>query len=372
MNRVFPYLFFLSLIFLTSCQTKTNDKQAPDEEVSTFQKEHEGPLISKIAFGSCGSQDLPQPILNLAADQSPDLFIWLGDNIYGDSYEMDTIKNKYARLGAKAEFQRLKDSSQYLATWDDHDFGWNDSGRHYPFKKESKEIFLDFWEAAEDDIRHTRDGIYTSYTFEDQEHIVLVILLDTRTFRDDLRKYNGEPVDTTAFFYGLDYYPYETTDSTLLGAAQWAWLEEQFKQPADLRIIGSSTQFGITYNGYEAWANFPHEQQRMLDLIQSTKANGVVFISGDVHYAEISKLESPGLYPIYDVTASGITSTWHFAAPNDHRVDGPVMENHFGLIEIDWEAADPVVAMRVYDVENQLRFERKVTLSELKHPKEAG
>jgi alkaline phosphatase D len=102
--------------------------------------------------------------------------------------------------------------------------------------------------------------------------------------------------------------------------------------PADVKIIASSTQFSITHNGYEAWANFPHEQQRFIDLIKKTKANGVFFISGDVHYAELSKLNVDGGYPLYDVTSSGITSTWDFATPNDNRIDGPVMENNYGLV----------------------------------------
>ena len=138
------------------------------------------------------------------------------------------------------------------------------------------------------------------------------------------------------------------------------------KKPAEIRIIASSTQFGISFNGYEAWANFPHEQEKMLQLIQKTKANGVLFISGDVHYAEISKLEKPGLYPIYDFTSSGITSTWHFATPNKNRIEGPVMENHYGKITIDWSKSDPLIKMEAIDISDNQRFELTVPLSELK------
>ena len=42
----------------------------------------------KIAFGSCGDQHYPQPVLDLAVNQNPDAFIYLGDNIYSDTYEM--------------------------------------------------------------------------------------------------------------------------------------------------------------------------------------------------------------------------------------------------------------------------------------------
>lgn len=328
-------------------------------------KEHTGSLITKIAFGSCGHHDKPQPVLSLAASKKPDVFVFLGDNIYGDTDDMNVLRKKYGMLGDKPDFKKIWDSCQVLATWDDHDYGRNDAGRHYPFKKESKEIFLDFWKVPQDDIRRTRDGIYTSYFYEGNNRVVQIIILDLRTFRDELRAYRNEPIDKKAFHYGLDYWPYEISDSTLMGETQWNWLKEQFLIPADVRIIASSTQFGITWNSYEAWTNFPHEQNRMLNLIKETKANGVAFISGDVHYAEISKINEDGLYPIYDITSSGITSTWKFATPNFNRVDDAVMDNHFGMIEIDWEQDDPELFFRIYDVNDKLRIERKVRLSEL-------
>jgi alkaline phosphatase D len=67
----------------------------------------EQPQVTKIAFGSCGYQDEPQPVLGIAAEQKPDAFIFLGDNIYGDTDNMDTLRNKYQRLGAKLEYQHL-------------------------------------------------------------------------------------------------------------------------------------------------------------------------------------------------------------------------------------------------------------------------
>jgi alkaline phosphatase D len=322
-------------------------------------------LPVRIAFGSCGSQDQPMPILDTVRNHHPDLFIWLGDNIYGDTKDMQILGDKYAQLAAKPEFQRLKTATNFLATWDDHDYGWNDAGRHYPFKEASKEIFLNFWEEPADSPRRQRKGIYTSHRYEKDGKILQVILLDNRTFRDDLRLYRGELNRDHRFFYPLDYYPHEITDSTLLGEEQWLWLESELLKSADLRIVASGTQFSISYNGYEAWANFPHEQQRMLDLIKKTRANGVLFITGDVHYGEISVLKSDEIYPIYDVTASGITSTWHFATPNASRIEGPVMENHFGLITLDWNDMNPAIKMEIFDIRGNQRIEHTIRLSEL-------
>ena len=319
-----------------------------------------------IAFGSCGQEYKPQPILGHIAEIKPDYFIYLGDNIYGDTYDMNELKAKYNKLADKAEYQALKKSTKILATWDDHDYGWNDIGRHYAKKMESKQIFLDFFDEPSSSERRKRPGIYTSYTQEVAGKKLQIILLDTRTFRDDIRTYRGELHHNAKYFYPLDYYPHAHADSTLLGDAQWRWLETELKKPADVRIIGSSTQFSIEYNGYEAWANFPSEQQKMIDLIKKTKANGVLFISGDVHYAEISKLEKDGCYPIYDFTSSGLTSTWHFATPNINRIEGPIMENHYGKITIDWGVNDIELKMELIDISKNQRFEYTLPVSQLK------
>ncbi|HEX4957372.1 MAG TPA: hypothetical protein VFV46_04290, partial [Lacibacter sp.] len=110
--------------------------------------------------------------------------------------------------------------------------------------------------------------------------------------------------------------------------------------------------------------NFPHEQKKMIELIKKTKANGVMFLTGDVHYAEISKLEEPGLYPLYDVTSSGITSTWDFATPNKNRIEGPVMHNHIGVVTVDWQD-DPVIKMQIIDKNKNERIEYTIKKSEI-------
>lgn len=325
-------------------------------------------LETRIAFGSCGNQDRPQPILEVARAHNPDYFLFLGDNIYGDTDVMDTLKAKYGRWAAKPEFQHLWNSTKVLATWDDHDYGRNDCGRHYPFKEASKEIFLDFFKEPKDSPRRSRPGIYTAEMVSVGDKKIQIILLDNRTFRDDLLLFEkGKTYDLPRkkYFYDLDYVPHTSPDSTFLGAAQWQWLEQELSKPADIRLIGAGSQFGIEFNGYEAWANFPQEQARMLELIKKTRANGVIFLSGDVHYAEISRLKKEGIYPIYDVTASGITSTWDFATPNCNRIEGPVMENHFGLLTIDWKP-DPEIKMEIIDVADNSRIEYTVKASSLR------
>ena len=342
---------FLLILNISSC------KEAKEIEVEK--------VTTKIAFGSCGSEDHPLPIFNNVVDHEPDLFVFLGDNIYGDTENMDTLRLKYDKLGSKASYQNLKNNVPILATWDDHDYGWNDIGKDYRFKEESKKIFLEFFEEPENSSRRDHEGIYHSYSYEYGDQTLQIILLDERTFRDDLKPYDGEFDDDRRYsFYRNDYAPHTDSTHTFLGEEQWKWLETELKKPADIRIIGSGTQFGIEWNGYEAWANFPHEQERMLELIKRTKASGVLFITGDVHYSEISKLETD-FYPIYDFTSSGLSSTWHFATPNKNRIEGPIMDNHFGLITIEWKGEETEILMETWDINDNQRIEYRVNLSDL-------
>ena len=321
--------------------------------------------VSRIAFGSCGHQDKPLKIFQTVVEHRPDLFIFLGDNIYGDTEKMSVLKKKYRKLRRNKNFQLLEDSVPIIATWDDHDYGKDDSGKYYAKKVQSKKVFLKFFHEPKKSTRRAHEGIYTSYEFVQEGKKLQIILLDCRTFRNNLLPYNGSLKGDTTYKYYLDYSPHISPDSTMLGDEQWKWLEGELMKPADVRIIGSSTQFATQYNGYEAWANFPLEQKRMLDLIQSTKANGVFFISGDVHYSELCELPNEGHYPIYDLTCSGLTEEWRFATPNKYRIGQAVMDNHFGIIEIDCKANDPLIQLQVWDKENKLRIEKNLKLSQL-------
>lgn len=322
------------------------------------------PLITRIAFGSCSNQNDPVPILRTVIEWSPDLFIYLGDNIYGDTSDMQLLASKYATLGAKRDFIALRSSVPTIATWDDHDYGENDAGKDFPFKTESKEIFLNFWNEPTPSPRREHEGIYTSYRFEDARlgKSLQIILLDTRSFRD-------QPLKNPFPSWKNDYLPDTNPDKTILGAKQWAWLKERLQEPADLRVIGSSIQFGHEYNGWESWTNFPVELMKMVRLITETKANGVVFISGDVHWGELSVLKTPDCYPLHDLTASGLNRDWSNVEPNQNRHGDACMDFHFGMLEIDWEgnpSSGPSVQLRIHDMTGRGRVRKTVRLSDLK------
>ena len=293
--------------------------------------------LTRIAFGSCNNprtkdHSIYEGILRF----NPDIFIFLGDNIYGDTTDMEVMKKKYSALAGMEGFKKLREQTQVLATWDDHDYGTNDGGKSYPMREESKKVFLDFFGEPADSARRNRPGIYASYLFGPEGKRVQVILLDTRFFKDDIPKRQGKPLPNQVGWYA----PVDDFSKTLLGGEQWKWLEEQLRVDADVRILASSVQILAAEKGMENWGNLPHEQKRLFDLLKKSKANHTVAISGDVHFAELSKVMI-GDYPFYDLTSSGMThvSQKWAKAKNSLRVGESFAVLNAGLIEIDWEKA---------------------------------
>lgn len=353
--KTLVFKLFLILIIFSANNSCFNN---PELHRDTL-KAKAGTNIYRIAFGSCSKQTKSLKILNTVIEYKPDLFIYLGDNIYGDTRDMNVLRSKYEKLAGKPEFQTLRDSTRILAVWDDHDFGENDAGREYPFKEESKEIFLEFWREPSNSDRRKHKGIYHVEWVSTMSKKIQIILLDTRTFRDQLT------LKTDSLTYKNDYQPTTSPDSTILGKEQWKWLEKQFKQKADLRIIASSNQFAHEYNGWESWTNVPHERQKMLDLIERTKAEGVVFLSGDVHWGEISK--EPGTktrYPIYDITSSGLTQDWDSTEPNKNRIGKVVRKNNFGLLEIHSGKSTQII-FKIINKFNVTEVAHQIQLSDL-------
>ncbi len=296
-------------------------------------------VLQKITFGSCASQNKPQPIWDTIVAEKPDLFLFIGDNIYGDTKDMAVMRKKYQTLGAKPGYQRLLKTCPVLSTWDDHDYGQNDGGSDYPMRDQSTKEFLNFFNVPKDSPRRSRDGIYGAKIFGKKGQQVQVILLDTRYFRSSPMVKNTSPAKEKNAKNLVGWYlPHTDTNTTLLGAAQWKWLEKQLQQPADVRIIASSIQVVSHEKGMECWGNFPHERKRLIELISKTKANGVVCISGDVHFSELS-VEKSGAYPLYDLTSSGLTNSsksWSQRV-NNLRIGNSYAQNNFGLISIDWK-----------------------------------
>ena len=140
----------------------------------------------------------------------------------------------------------------------------------------------------------------------------------------------------------------------------------ELRQPADVRIFASSTQVLADAPGYEAWVNYQADYQRLIDVIDFTQAEGLFMISGDTHYAELSRRSDGAPYPLYDLTSSGITEVWKFLAPNKNRIAQAPLEQNFGRITIDWSESDPLVTMEVEVIDGSIGISQKVRLSELR------
>jgi alkaline phosphatase D len=336
----------------------------------------EAPL-ARIAFGSCAKQDKPQPIWEAVVETKPERFLFIGDNIYGDSQDMNVLRAKYALLGAQPGYRKLLQTCPVLATWDDHDYGVNDGGADYPMRRESQQVFLDFFGAPANDLRRTRDGVYSTQVVGPAGKRVQFILLDTRFFRSPLTKVpnKSEPGEG---YRGI-YAPNEDPSATILGEDQWRWLAEQLKVPAELRIIASSFQVLADENGWEMWGNFPRERRRLFKTIRDARANGVVMISGDRHLAEISRLPAThpdGIgYPLYDVTSSSLnTPSGNMTKAgvrfgnelNSHRVGLTYFDVNFGTVLVDWSLPDPVVRLQVRDEKGGVVLQSRFNLSTLR------
>ncbi|WP_372370520.1 alkaline phosphatase D family protein [Candidatus Uabimicrobium sp. HlEnr_7] len=318
-----------------------------------------------LAFGSCCHQDEPQDIWGAVVASQPDVFLFLGDNIYADTYDMELMRSKYRRFSRKPGFQKLKKICPIIATWDDHDYGYNDAGSSYRKKRESQQIFLDFFEEDLDSTRRKTPGIYTSYFYEVQGKKIQVILLDVRYFRSPLLRIldRKKQLERKKRIMGA-YVQAKYQGATMLGETQWQWLEKELRKPASVRIIATSTQFLTYFNGWEAWQNMPKEYERMLSLIRKTQANGVLFLSGDTHWAELSCVKVPGLYPIFDLTSSGLTEVWEGLGPNQNRVASYLGKN-FGGVKITPTNNDVKITLEVFDVEGTSKIQRDILLSEL-------
>lgn len=292
---------------------------------STKENDHKKTII---AFGSCSHQDNNEQLWSEITAENADLFVFLGDLIYGDTQDMSSLKAKYEKQKNRDSYQRLIKSTPTIGVWDDHDYGINDGGKYYSKKDSSKLLLLDFLDVPTTHEVYLHDGAYGTYSFTLDDHKINFYLLDTRYFRDTLE------MDTT----GNNRYLINQ-NGDILGQQQWQWLEEGLKNSsADLNVIASSIQLIAEEHPFEKWANFPKARKRMFNLIEEANAKNTVVISGDRHIAELSKLELNNDKELYDFTSSGLTHTWSEAwkENNQHRLGDLIIAKNYGLLTIDW------------------------------------
>lgn len=354
-------------------------------------------LLSRIAFGPCANQNAPQPIWDAINKFDPQVFIWLGDNIYGDIRRPFIFLGKERTIGpwqnaprfipsSSSEmlsrynsaknvpgYLRLRAKAKVVGTWDDHDYGLNDAGKEFSAKSTNQRLLLDFLDEPQDSPRRKQDGVYTSYTFGPPGKQVKIVLLDTRYHRDPL-----------------------SSDGSVLGDSQWSWLGKELRgPPSAITIIGSSIQVISNLSGttgplfyMESWGRFPKERDCLFKLINDSKRDGVFFISGDVHFGEITRYDCAAGYPLYDITSSGLTQAVEKVLPSPLRFIVRFLawftpstmrvknqncryrsctygEPNFGAIQINWDASPVNLKIQVRDINGLPVTGVDISLSEL-------
>jgi len=143
-------------------------------------------VLTRIAIGSCSEETAPITILNQVIADQPDLFLYIGDNVYGDAYSGDMrlseLRQAYADMAENPDFQALWSTVPTLAVWDDHDFGLNDAGGDFSGKEFAERLFERFWRIDPNDESAQRPGVHAAYSYEPDGQRVQIIMLDTRFF----------------------------------------------------------------------------------------------------------------------------------------------------------------------------------------------
>ncbi|MAN74250.1 MAG: alkaline phosphatase [Henriciella sp.] len=299
--------------------------------------------LTSILLASCNDEELDSPTLAQLAREDADLFLMIGDNVYGDrdgrdyannQPELDELRESFEELATRPEFQAVRAKFPMMVAWDDHDYGTNDGGRDFPFKQYAELIHETFWGLVDDEVGQY-PGTYYERTFGPEGQRVQVIVLDTRFFRSDLT-----PTDD----YGAEgkerYMPApEGSYQDMLGSAQWTWLQNRLQDEAELRFIVSSVQVMPTVHGWESWDKLPAERERLFELVRESDAGGVVFLSGDRHTGFIYEEQGVLPYEANELTASSLNVAFAEESPemDPRQVGAPFPPENYGEVEIDWQ-----------------------------------
>ncbi len=305
--------------------------------------------VTRVAFGSCAHQSHPQPIWSAVVDTAPDFFVFMGDNVYGDvttnDPQMNELRVAYDTMAANPDFAAARQALTIHPIWDDHDYGKNDAGGDFALRAQSKDIFREFWQIPDHDPRASRQGLYHAWIEGKPGNRLQVILLDTRSFRSELT-----PTDEPDAPGKQRFMPEPDPSRTMLGEAQWTWLEAQLRKPAEVRLLVSSVQVIAEGHGFERWGNLPTERQRLYDLLTRTQAAGVIMLSGDRHLGAIYRQDNHP-YPLYEVTSSSLNRPLNrqIDEPGPNRQGEVFTKENFGLLTIDWQKAVVLMELRGVD-----------------------
>ncbi len=292
---------------------------------------HSTQEILTLGFGSCLHQDRSMAILKTIEKKELDLFMFIGDNVYGDQKdgELDKLIRTY-----KQQYNNLENFLKNVSTefiWDDHDFGLNDGGSDYRYKDRAKELFLETWKIPPQDQRRLRDGLYFDKMIEKNGLKVHLIFLDNRTFKSEWKltdEFNKEGKER----YVKDFDP----NKTLLGKKQWQWLKEKLNEDSNIKIILSSLQILSLGHGWESWDKLPLERERLFNLIDESNVSNLFIFSGDRHRGGFYRFKTDDNNDIYEFTSSSLNLPIPFNTEEKGplRIGSTYRKANFGVVRI--------------------------------------
>lgn len=285
-----------------------------------------------FAFGSCARANHPQDIYVPIAEAGPDLFLFIGDNHYGDATTLDAHR---WNIQAMRETPRRLLMAQVptLATWDDHDFLGNNTDGSDPRRDTARRAFTEYW--ANPAFGADGQGIYFQHGYGDVDFF----MLDGRYFRD--------PSDGSVVFGD------PTGRSSLLGVAQTNWLLEALRaSPATFKFLVIGSQW--TDNGRtDSWASHLDARNAIFDAIATERVEGVVLLSGDRHRSEFRLLPRPGAYDLPELTSSPLANTVRACELDEEDVMACHDQGYqVTFVDVDTDAADPRIEATIFELDD--------------------
>ncbi len=299
--------------------------------------------------GSCNfineaEYDRPKPygsnyqIFTKIYEQKPDFMLWLGDNVYYREPDWNThtgMAYRYTHTRSLPELQPLLASTAHYAIWDDHDYGPDNSDGTWIHKEMAWEVFRNFWGNPTFGINGQK-GCTTRFQYNDADFF----LLDNR--------YNRAPNRCS------------TCERTSLGKDQIEWLIGSLtnsRAPFKFVAIGGQV---LSSDDHEesAFHDFPAERDSIISRIEREGIKGVVFLTGDKHFTELSAFKNKAGNWMYDLTSSSLTAgSFSDAATktsNDLRVPGTIVaENNFSMIRFSGPRTARELAITVYNAQGK-------------------
>jgi len=323
--------------------------------------------VTRIAFGSCFKEQRGDDrAWNALVGWEPQLFLYAGDTLYPDRDDDDAalpgLRAAYDALARNSGFAKLRAGTAVLPVWDDHDYGRNDGGADFAFRAESEALFLQRWGIDGSDPRAKRAGVYHSRIVGRPGRRIQVVMLDTRYFRSPLRI-----TDERGARGRERYLPDDDPEKTMLGDAQWRWLEQELARDAEFRLIVSSIQVLADGHGWEGWRQLPRERERLFDLLRAADGTPVLLLSGDRHVAGFYQQDIGLAEPLLEFTSSALNNTipmryrrHTLAEDGPNRLGDLYGEANFGGVVFDWQRGRVLLELRDADGTLVRSLERKL------------